>query len=66
MYNSATLEMAAKVVRTYPDDISISMLQRHLILNYRPACDLMARLISTGVVTDHGEKAKGRRYSLNP
>ena len=55
---------AEAIVRLCFSDISVSLIQRHLLVGYSAGIELMSQLISRGVVIDHGESISIRRYRL--
>ena len=56
---------AEDIVRLCSSEISISLIQRHLRIGYSAGIDLMDRLVSMGVVIDHGENIEYQRYTLS-
>lgn len=59
------LEDAIRVVRANPDAISISLLQRHLLMGYHAARALMHELISHRAIRINKNKINGINYYLN-
>jgi DNA-binding IclR family transcriptional regulator len=53
---------ALDLIRRNPTSISVALLQRHLVLGYSMALELMSRLIELGHVIDCGEANDSGRY----
>lgn len=58
------INKAEEIVRLCSGQISISLIQRHLRVGYSTGIELMRHLISMGVVIDHGENIRIKRYAL--
>jgi len=55
---------AEAIVRLCFSEISVSLIQRHLCIGYSAGIELMNRLISMGIVIEHGESTSSQRYTL--